>query len=135
MASARSARVATTGLTSEPVTARMSSTAKTLAGSAIATTSLPSSKPTGIAEWRRRAPGSGAVEPSTANRSGRRSAGRPGWPARHQLGLGEHALLDEDPPERAADALLLLVGGLELGGADSPPSSRMSPSCFTRRPS
>jgi hypothetical protein len=37
------------GLTSAPASERMSSTAKTFAGSAIATTSLPSSQPIGIA--------------------------------------------------------------------------------------
>ncbi len=41
--------VATTVRTSAPASARMSSTAKTFDGSAIATTSLPSSQPTGIA--------------------------------------------------------------------------------------
>ena len=37
-----------------------------------------------------------------------------------QLRLGEHALVDQHAAEGAADPLLLLVGGLELGRADEP---------------
>ena len=102
---------------------RMSSIAKTLAGSAIATSSLPSSKPIGIAEWRRQTvPGTRpTAEPSTAKS---REVDEPqpdlGGQRGDELGLGEHALLDEHPPEGAADPLLLLVGGLELGRADEP---------------
>ena len=85
-----------------PVSERMSSIAKTLAGSAIATTSLPSSKPIGMAECRRQtAPGTRpTAEPSTgvvaevdepqADLGGQRG---------DQLGLGEDALLDEDAAE------------------------------------
>ena len=43
-----------------------------------------------------------------------------GGQRRDELGLGEHALLDEHPAEGPADPLLLLVGGLELGRADEP---------------
>ena len=88
--------------------------AKTFAGSAIATTSLPSSKPIGSAVCRRQtAPGTrptaepstgvvGQVDEAQADLRGERG---------DELGLGEHALLDQHPAEAAADPLLLLVGG------------------------
>ena len=37
-----------------------------------------------------------------------------------QLGLGQHALVDQDPAQRAARPLVLVVGGLELGLGDQP---------------
>ncbi len=97
----------------------MSSIAKTLAGSAIATSSLPSSKPIGMRRVAAARPAPGTrptAEPSTgevgevdepqADLGGERG---------DQLGLGEHALLDQHAPEGPADPLLLVVGGLRAG--------------------
>src|SRR5664280_743897 len=68
IAAATSALVATTGRTSRPDSERMSSMAKTLPGSAIATTSLPSSKPIGSTLCRRQidAGRAATAAPSTA---------------------------------------------------------------------
>ncbi len=100
-----------------PVSDRMSSIAKTFAGSAIATSSLPSSKPIGIAECRRQtAPGTRPIaEPSTL-KSDEVDEAQPdlGGQRGDELRLGEHALVDEHPAEGPAHPLLLHERGLEL---------------------
>ncbi len=91
--------------------------AKTLAGSAMATSSRPSSKPIGSAVWRRQtAPGTRpTAEPSTG-KSVRSTKRRPICCGERgdELALGEHALVDEHPAEAAAEPLVLLEGGGEL---------------------
>ena len=65
----------------------------------------------------------GEVDESKADLGGER---------RDELGLGQHALVDEHAAEAATAALVLLVRGRQLGPVTRPPSSRMSPSCFIR---
>ena len=95
--------------------------ARKFAGSAMASSSLPSSKPNGSDDVPARdraghqADGGvvdrevGELDEAHADLLGERG---------DQLGLGEHALVDQHPAQRAAGALVLLVRGLQLGLGD-----------------
>ena len=83
MASDSWVRVATTIVTSAPVTARRSSMARTLPGSAMATTSRSSAQVMGRARRRRAmASGRSATAPRSIGYSARSTNSRPSWRAR-----------------------------------------------------
>ncbi len=121
MAAPMSAGVARHGLMSSWVRIRTSSSAITLAGSAVATRSFPSSNANGIIiQLRASSPemssGCGVVDHQVAEIDEthpdlRRERG-------HQLTLGDHSLVDQHAAERTAEALVLLEGLGQLGGRD-----------------
>ena len=121
IARSTSAAVATTGWTSRPVIVRMSSSAYTFAGSDIATSSLPSRSPIGMARYRRaKASGSSAVAVGSIGVFGEvdeLEADLLGEGA-DEVGLLDHAHVDQDAADRLGRAAMLLERLVELLGRD-----------------
>ena len=136
IAASTSGLVATTGLDLEPVIERMSSRAKTLAGSAMATTQLAVL----VADGQRGVAAADDVgdlretaEPSTGY-SVRSTNSMPIWVASAATSCDSVSTprSTSTRPRLRPSRCCSSTAPPSCSGVTSPPSSRMSPSCFTR---